>query len=103
MQTVEEFKNEETLNKKIRQKRRIRGVLIVVNALLIAYASYLSVVSIIDAVKHNKDKELQEFLNIISTRRLRSSVMAWLPEKDRQVVKLPLTKEQDRYALHQVY
>lgn len=52
---------------------------------------------VIGTFKHNKDKELQEFLNVISTRRLRSSVMAWLPEKDRQVVKLPLTKEQDMY------
>lgn len=65
MQTVEEFKNEETLNKKIRQKRRIRGVLIVVNALLIAYASYLSVVSIVDAVKHNKDKEQGDIITLL--------------------------------------
>ena len=57
MQTVEEFKNEEALNKKIRQKRRIRGVLIIVNALLIAYAGYLSVASIIDLVKNNQQIE----------------------------------------------
>ena len=65
MQTTEEFKNEETLNKKIRQKRRIRGVLIVVNALLIAYASYLSVVSIVDAVKHNKEKEQGDIITLL--------------------------------------
>ena len=65
MQTVEEFKNEEVLNKKIRQKRRIRGVLIIVNALLIAYASYLSVVSIVDAVKHNKDKEQGDIITLL--------------------------------------
>ena len=57
MQTVEEFKNEESLNKKIRQKRRIRGVLIIVNALLIAYASYLSVASIVDIIKNTQEKE----------------------------------------------
>ena len=57
MQTVEEFKNEESLNKKIRQKRRIRGVLIIVNALLIAYASYLSVTSIVDVIKNTQEKE----------------------------------------------
>ena len=56
MQTVEEFKNEESLNKKIRQKRRIRGVLIIVNALLIAYASYLTVASIVDIVKNTQAK-----------------------------------------------
>ena len=40
---------------------------------------------------------MQEFLNIISTKRLRSSVMQWLPDKDRELVKLPLTKEQNKY------
>lgn len=65
MQTLEELKSEETLNKKIRQKRRIRGVLIIVNALLIAYAGYLSVVAIVDAVKDNKLKEQGEIITLL--------------------------------------
>ena len=52
---------------------------------------------VIGTFKPNKAKELQEFLNIISTKRLRSSVMQWLPDKDRELVKLPLTKEQNKY------
>ena len=52
---------------------------------------------VIGTFKRGKDKELQEFLDIISTRRLRSSVMSWLPEKDRQVIKLPQTTEQQKY------
>ena len=65
MQTVEEFKNEELLNKKIRQKRRIRGVLIIVNALLLSYASYLSVVSIVDAIKDNREKEEGNIITLL--------------------------------------
>ena len=52
---------------------------------------------VIGTFKRNKDTELQEFLNVISTRRLRSSVMNWLPEKDKQIIHLPLTKEQEKY------
>ena len=52
---------------------------------------------VIGTFKPGKDKELQEFLNIISTRRLRSSVMSWLPEKDRQKIVLPMTAEQRQY------
>lgn len=52
---------------------------------------------VIGTFKRGKQIELQEFLNTISTRRLRSSVMAWLPEKDRQVVALPQTIDQQRY------
>lgn len=53
--------------------------------------------SVIGTFKHNKEIELQEFLNAISTRRLRASVMAWLPEKDRQIISLPQSKEQIKY------
>lgn len=66
MQTLEELKTEETLNKKIRQKRRIRGVLIIVNALLIAYAGYLSVAAIVDAVKDNKQKEQGDIITLLN-------------------------------------
>lgn len=51
----------------------------------------------IGTFKQGKAKELQEFLSIVSTRRLRASVMSWLPDKDREVIKLPLTKEQRGY------
>lgn len=53
--------------------------------------------SVIGTFQPGKEKELQEFLNVISTRRLRASVMPWLPEKDRQLIELPLTKEQKEY------
>ena len=52
---------------------------------------------VIGTFKRDKDKELQEFLNVISTRRMRASVMDWLPEKDRRKVLLPQTKEQEKY------
>lgn len=52
---------------------------------------------VIGSFRPNKDRELQEFLSVISTRRARASVMSWLPEKDRQVIKLPQTKEQQQY------
>jgi hypothetical protein len=65
MQTLEELKEEELLNKKIRQKRRIRGVLIIVNALLIAYAGFLSVTSIVDAIKNNQEKEQGDIITLL--------------------------------------
>ena len=52
---------------------------------------------VIGTFKRDKDKELQEFLNVISTRRMRASVMDWLPDKDRRKVLLPQTKEQEKY------
>ena len=52
---------------------------------------------VIGTFKPGKDKELQEFLDVISTRRLRASVMSWLPEKDKQVIKLPQSEEQKQY------
>ena len=51
----------------------------------------------IGTCRRGKDVELQEFLDVISTRRLRSSVMPWLPEKDRQTIKLPLNAQQTKY------
>ena len=42
-------------------------------------------------------KELQEFLEVISTSRKRKDVMPWLPDKDRIVVKLEPTDEQKKY------
>ena len=53
--------------------------------------------SVIGTFQPGKEKELQEFLNIISTRRMRASVMPWLPDKDRQLIELPMTKEQKEY------
>lgn len=52
---------------------------------------------VIGTFKPGKDVELQEFLDCISTRRLRSSVMKWLPDKDRLVIKLKQSKEQQKY------
>lgn len=45
----------------------------------------------------NKEKELQQFLDQYCTQRKRKDVMQWLPEKDKEIVKLPLTKEQSKY------
>lgn len=52
---------------------------------------------VIGSFKRGKDIELQQFLSVISTRRLRSSVMSWLPNKDYETVRLPLTEEQQCY------
>lgn len=51
----------------------------------------------ISTFKPGKDIELQQFLNVISTRRLRASVMQWLPSKDYETIKLNCTKEQNKY------
>lgn len=47
--------------------------------------------------KRGKDLELQRYLNQISTQRKRAEVMPWLPEKDRQDIRLPLTDKQTKY------
>ena len=52
---------------------------------------------VIGPFKPGKAKELQQYLGVISTRRLRASVMPWLPEKDKQKVKLPQTTDQEKY------
>lgn len=44
-----------------------------------------------------REKELQQFLDVISTSRKRKDVMPWLPEKDRQTIRLEPTKEQEKY------
>lgn len=44
-----------------------------------------------------KIKELQEYLDSISTQRKRKDVMPWLPEKDYTQIKLPATKQQEKY------
>lgn len=44
-----------------------------------------------------KEKELQRFLSQYCTQRKRKDVMQWLPEKDKEIVRLPLTKEQKKY------
>jgi len=51
----------------------------------------------ISTFKPGKDIELQQFLNVVSTRRLRVSVMDWLPSKDYETIKLNCTKEQTKY------
>lgn len=44
-----------------------------------------------------KQKDLQILMNTFCTQRKRKEVMQWLPEKDKQTVRLPLTKEQEKY------
>ena len=51
----------------------------------------------ISTFKPGKEVELQQFLNTVSTRRLRASVMEWLPSKDYETIKLECTKEQNKY------
>mgnify|MGYP001025727495 CR=1 FL=1 len=52
---LKEFNDEENLKKKLRQKKRIRGVLIVINALLLCYFSYLVIDTIVRyAVEKNR-------------------------------------------------
>lgn len=51
----------------------------------------------IRSFRPNKEKELQMFLNTISTQRKRKEVMPWLPNKDYEQIKLPVTKEQNKY------
>ena len=51
----------------------------------------------ISTFKRGKEIELQQFLNVVSTRRLRASVMEWLPEKDYETIRLECTKEQTKY------
>lgn len=47
--------------------------------------------------KPGKELELQTFLNQYCTQRKRKDVMQWLPEKDMQTIKLPLTTQQTKY------
>ncbi len=49
--TVEELQLEEETKKKIRQKKRVRGVLVAVNLLLVSYFGYLAVAGIVEAVQ----------------------------------------------------
>ena len=64
---LQEFTQEEALKKKIRQKKRIRGCLIVLNALLLCYFSYLMVDTIVERVVEKKQeiKVRIELLNIL--------------------------------------
>lgn len=47
--------------------------------------------------KPGKERELQNYLNLIATNRKRKDVMAWLPDKDYMRIKLPLTLQQTKY------
>lgn len=55
---LKEFSQEEELKRKLRQKKRIRGCLILANALLLAYFSYLLVDTIVKKVS-----EKQQIIN----------------------------------------
>ena len=54
---LNEFKEEEKLLKKLRQKKRIRGCLIIANALLLSYFSYLVVDSIVKTIKEKNPED----------------------------------------------
>jgi SNF2 family DNA or RNA helicase len=51
----------------------------------------------IEVLGLKNDRELPEFINRIAVQHKRKDVMQWLPDKDYQEVKLPLTKEQTKY------
>lgn len=51
--------------------------------------------------KPGKDKQLQRTLDTFCTQRKRKDVMPWLPDKDKQIIKLEPTTEQKRY-LHEL-
>lgn len=61
------------------------------------YNSQREFVDIVGFQSKEKEKELQEFLDVIATQRLRASVMPWLPEKDRQEVLLECNDKQKEY------
>ena len=61
---LKEFTQEEALKKKIRQKRRIRGCLIVLNALLLCYFSYLMVDTIVERVVEKKQEINNEIIQL---------------------------------------
>lgn len=65
MQTLDEVKDENELKKKRNQKVRLRGLLIALNALLVAYCGYLTVSTIVSAVNKNSssDKNAVTILN----------------------------------------
>lgn len=44
-----------------------------------------------------KEKQLQAFMNQYCTQRKRKDVMQWLPEKDKEIIRLPLTTQQKKY------
>lgn len=44
-----------------------------------------------------KERDLQNFLSTCCTQRKRKEVMKWLPEKDRQIINLPMTEQQQKY------
>ena len=61
---LKEFTQEEALKKKVRQKRRIRGCLIVLNALLLCYFSYLMVDTIVERVVEKKQEINNEIIQL---------------------------------------
>ena len=61
---LKEFTQEEALKKKIRQKRRIRGCLIVLNALLLCYFSYLMVDTIVERVVEKRQEINNEIIQL---------------------------------------
>lgn len=48
----------------------------------------------VGAIRPDRQAELSEFLELISVQRKRTDVMAWLPQKDYEVISLALDKQQ---------
>lgn len=63
---IEELKTEDALIKKTRQKKRVRGVLIVVSALLLAYTGYLTVQTIVDKVNEYSSKGIEDTISLLN-------------------------------------
>ena len=51
----------------------------------------------IGAFRRGMEKRLQRIMDTFSVQHKRKEVMSWLPEKDYQTIKLPATKEQEKY------
>ena len=62
---LKEFNEEEALLKKKRQRKRIRGLLIVANVLLVSYFSYLLVDLIVDHVKEKEQVINGELIQLV--------------------------------------
>lgn len=63
---IEELKKEDETLKKTRQKKRVRGVLVVITALLLAYTGYLTVQTIVDKVNENAAKGVENTITLLN-------------------------------------
>ena len=66
MQSLDEVKDEVEIKRKIRQKNRVCLVLLLVNAVLLAYAGTLAVCSIVNAVKKNTHINQGDIITVLN-------------------------------------